>query len=551
MRDAEKDKSLKNIASMSQQLFEVLLHPQGSPKVVSKRLERCDLRTSCDNPSTLHSYLASKSMGDADQILRLAKVLAEGSAKGLPAPELEEITLLALKENFVGAMQALLQTVSREQKAQLFKEMNPIMVAATAGRPHMLEVVLAHSGVDINATSNDGLSPGGRDGSSALMLAAKLGHSECVRLLLAQPGINVNHRGGLTPATAAELAAVNNHVNCLGQILNHPESKIQESRGSSPLLKACIMLDDTRCLRMMLKHPCVDINHLTREGSALMYAAQRSRLAAFDLMLAEGELDINSQDFIDGDTALIRALDREKDYAIHDASGPSSKVAFVERLLAEPEIAVNIQNKKGNTAVMLAAQYADIDSLKLLLERPDIDINLQSKKGETALMLAAAAGAKDCVDLLLANGAKVNLTDKKGRNALHFATTPQKPRDEGSHLGCMLSLIVNGVDVEAETKAGYTPLILTALRGDIDASRLLLDGKATPNHYSFSLCGTAESLARKSFTSSNDVADYIKRRTPTLRESLATSLHSLFRHSPARKSKAPAVTPASRLYRMK
>ena len=70
---------------------------------------------------------------------------------------------------------------------------------------------------------------------------------------------------------------------------------------------------------------------------------------------------------------------------------------------------------------MLAAQRGNIDKIRSLLEYGAREsINVQNRNGQTALMLAARCNGTDVVRLLLENGARegINVQDRDGQTAL-------------------------------------------------------------------------------------------------------------------------------------
>ena len=68
-----------------------------------------------------------------------------------------------------------------------------------------------------------------------------------------------------------------------------------------------------------------------------------------------------------------------------------------------------------------AVQKGKTETVKLLLAN-GADVNAVDKKGRTALMIAAQEGRTKMVKLLLANGADVNAANTFGKTALSIAT---------------------------------------------------------------------------------------------------------------------------------
>lgn len=111
---------------------------------------------------------------------------------------------------------------------------------------------------------------------------------------------------------------------------------------------------------------------------------------------------------------------------------------------------LNIRNKFGETAIMLAsyqgqtemvkqlylkgaeinhggwnpllyaASGGHVETIRLLLNA-EVDINSTSDNGTTALMMAVRGNHSDAVSLLLHNGADPSIKNEQGDNALNWA----------------------------------------------------------------------------------------------------------------------------------
>ena len=89
-------------------------------------------------------------------------------------------------------------------------------------------------------------------------------------------------------------------------------------------------------------------------------------------------------------------------------------------LLLEHKCDINQQDKRGNTALILAAGEGRNDIVKILLENGS-NINASDNTHNTALMHAAWDVHIKTVSLLLENGANKHHVNKKGQNALELA----------------------------------------------------------------------------------------------------------------------------------
>ncbi|XP_071949374.1 uncharacterized protein [Antedon mediterranea] len=82
--------------------------------------------------------------------------------------------------------------------------------------------------------------------------------------------------------------------------------------------------------------------------------------------------------------------------------------------------AVNINNKTGETALLIGAYYNNVTVCKNLIES-GADVNLQSNIGASPLHLAAQNGHTDVCSILLKEGATLDLQTKDGWSPLNVA----------------------------------------------------------------------------------------------------------------------------------
>ncbi len=203
----------------------------------------------------------------------------------------------------------------------------------------------------------------------------------------------------------------------------------------------------------------------------------------------------------------IDVLDSKGFTALHRAVRKFTNLDQVQSLLKQ---GANIEAKvvrlgklNSDTALMIAALYRDVRTVKLLLKY-GANVNYANKYGQTALQAAAYQWDYHTVKLLLKHGAKINQTDKSGRSALFWAMAQQQVEiiklllrnkvnvnikvkeqleDPGTflHYACTKSpyfvylLLKHGAKIESTTaKLKLTPLHLAASNGNVEAVSLLL-----------------------------------------------------------------------------
>ena len=119
--------------------------------------------------------------------------------------------------------------------------------------------------------------------------------------------------------------------------------------------------------------------------------------------------------------------------------------------------------------INLAASTGDIEAVKQYLDAGG-DVNAKNKVTTTPLYWAAYEGQKEIVELLIANGADVNLRSgmvvktKDGSDGEQMAQklandrTPLDMAIRNQHTEIAELLIAKGTDVNAKSNRGYTPL---------------------------------------------------------------------------------------------
>lgn len=134
---------------------------------------------------------------------------------------------------------------------------------------------------------------------------------------------------------------------------------------------------------------------------------------------------------------IVNLIDNDGNSAMH-YSVSYGNIDIIKLLVETGYCDVNIQNKAGYTAVMLASLLlVDMNQHRQLISQLFLsgDVNMMSAtSGQTALMLAASHGCNDMVELLLESDAEINLRDEDGSSALMCAS-------EHGHLDVVKTLL--------------------------------------------------------------------------------------------------------------
>lgn len=166
--------------------------------------------------------------------------------------------------------------------------------------------------------------------------------------------------------------------------------------------------------------------------------------------------------------------------------GTAKSIIIASTLILSISTAVAAQNQdsasvnKISNALVNGSIKGDLQTVKTLIAN-GADVNCRARvttlqKGGneiTPLIAATINGHINVVRLLLMNGANPNLTDLKGSIALMMT------RKEDHEI--FKSLLMAGTDVNHKNHEGITPLMFSAIRGDLAAIRLLLRAGANPH----------------------------------------------------------------------
>jgi ankyrin repeat protein len=128
---------------------------------------------------------------------------------------------------------------------------------------------------------------------------------------------------------------------------------------------------------------------------------------------------------------------------------------------------VNATDPEGKSALMVAEACTfgpgRAELVELLIANGAM-VNLQARDGRTALMCAAGNGDSQAVKALLKNGASVNVIDNEGETALMKAVTFSCNEDT------IRALLDAGADLKATNHKGQSPQSSTCLTVLLDES---------------------------------------------------------------------------------
>ena len=126
-------------------------------------------------------------------------------------------------------------------------------------------------------------------------------------------------------------------------------------------------------------------------------------------------------------------------------------------------------------AFFKAAESGDVDQIKSLISSRKVDINVQNRKGKTALMLAAGRGHIRVVIELIEAGAKIETGVKVYYNSNKVKTTALMEAARKGHQEVVSALLEAGANVDARNRKEKTALELAARGGHTGTAKLLIE----------------------------------------------------------------------------
>jgi ankyrin repeat protein len=404
--------------------------------------------------------VSSRSSSGSRRVPQIALAVALGvslSAAGpdVPAPDGTTALHRAVSVNDVRTSEGLIRAGADVNAANRYG-VTPLSLAAGNGNAGLLDVLIKAGASPKTADASL------REGRTLLMLAARTGSAEAVKLLVAQGGA-VNAAESRTGTTALMWAASENRAGAVRALVTAgADVNIRSKVTAYPHTPPGVIGD-----ALEEGYSYVGQTVLPRGGwTALMYAARQGALEAARA-LAECGADLNVQDpdgtppitlaiinghydvaeLLAGKGANVNVADRTGATPLYSAVDMHTLVTSFGR----PELPHAITEGSVGTAKMLIAHGANVNApLKTkVLKRTYQAGDARLAEGATPLMRAAKAGDVVMMRLLIAAGADLDRANAAGETALHIAAgspaTVQFLTDEGA-------------SPDVKNKAGLTPL---------------------------------------------------------------------------------------------
>ena len=386
----------------------------------SKTVTALLLNAGADANATLpngETVLMTAARTGSPEVIEL--LLAHGALVDARDPEYQQTALMiAARENHPEAVATL---VRYGAEVNAHTRLGPMIVHI----PPCKGTGCGSEGVGINRSGvpDRGERYEQKGGMTALLYAAREGNTEVARILLdAGAKIEQTEANAIGPLL---MATLNNQLETAYLLLDHgAEVNVSDYWGRSPLFAAV----DYRNLEM----------NSSVEDSPTTNHVDREPIFAMIERLIEAGADVN---------ARTREWPPEKKwlYALNDVTWvdmtgqtPFLRAAFsgdvrVMQLLLDHGADPGMTTYGGTTALMLAAgvnwtvaqTYTESDASSLDAARLCLslgaDVNATNSMGLTPLLGASNRGFNDMIQLLVDNGARLDVKDAVGRTALRWA----------------------------------------------------------------------------------------------------------------------------------
>lgn len=317
------------------------------------------------------------------------------------------------------------------------------MVAAAKGLLPFVRELLAR-GADVNAEDLDNW--------TALLNAAKYGHTEVVRLLI-EHGADIEQRdmGGWT---SLMWASYHGHTEIAAILLDKGADIFAHANFHLGSLLWAAGRGHKDIVQMLVQRGA-KVNVGDKYGTtALVWACRRGNAEIVEILLKAGA-NVDTAGMYSW-TALLVAV----------SGGHQECVS----LLLERKPNVNALDKDGMTALSIACREG-LHEIASALIAAGAYVNIQDRAGDTPLIHAVKSGHRSVVEMLLKRHVDVDIQGKDRKTALYTAV-------EKGHGSIVRHLLTSNPDLELATKDGDTPLLRAVRNRNLEIVQMLLDRRA-------------------------------------------------------------------------
>ena len=304
----------------------------------------------------------------------------------------------------------------------------PLLAAVDNNNNEIISLLLS-TGVDVEQKDNEG--------NTALIYAAKNGNLTAVTLLTGKrANVNTQNYKGESPLSIASDAK---HYDVVKYLL----PKVTDTQNIFKLTSSAIKDKDIKLLSAILEKKPQLLNEYDGEGKTLLIlAVLDNNIDAVKFLLSKGA-DKNKPDTTFGITPLMYAARDNHENIFFELlnSGANTKqksnagFSAISFATKNPKILKVLIQKGGNvnesgndnsstplmSYVIDSTRDAGNEEIPEILIKNKADINFQNKEGQTILMTATLFHQVEFVKKLLTYKPNINLKDKDGHSVIYYA----------------------------------------------------------------------------------------------------------------------------------
>jgi ankyrin repeat domain-containing protein 50 len=387
----------------------------------------------------------------------------------------------------------------------------------------IVKLLLAHKDIDVNAL----YSSWGHE--SALQLAAEYGYADVVKELLGRADIRVNEIGG--GYTALHLAVQYEQTEVIRLLLADPRIDLEvRNQGGWPALVCAARFGYNPIIEMLLDAGAPieqSDSALDGGGTAILRAIDYNKLATVQLLYSRNAnwdaRDKYNRSLLHGAAVNDRsqilhwllATQPAFDINLQDVNGKTAlhDAAFLGyddciKILLDFHARTDIRDRAGKTPLRTAKEHNNISAYALLQAARDDEIKSLQRSGtlveviEMPLCTAALIGDRERVKVLIERAKRTPDSSKETLNQTDdgLERSALAAAVEGGHVDIVDLLLAAGVDVNLQDRLGRTPLHGCALYNRYAIAQKLIDAHADidrPDQWGKSALSMAQSYGRR------------------------------------------------------
>ena len=258
----------------------------------------------------------------------------------------------------------------------------PLYIASTEGHPQVVKVLLADPRINVNQMV---------DGENALIAAGIQGQLQVVNLLLLHTDIDTNivKQGNL--GNVLFYASKKGYSKIVKQLLLQPQIEVNGAFGDQQMtgLATASVVGHLSVVKLLLRCTKTNVTHADASGKTPFESGTKQIKEAISnqAILLQG----NPTCCLEVNEGLLRAA-RKNDYRA------------IRGLAQCPKANLNIGDKKGRTPLYIASMKDHTQSVDVLLKQGSIDVNQgRSLDGKSPFSIASEKGHFRVMSLLLGN----------------------------------------------------------------------------------------------------------------------------------------------------